>query len=185
MRAKEFINEEREEWSHMASPEIAQTWDAMDQAKRGRAALTTMPIPKQTSARTVSPDSPFADKTPVKTNDLKGYPTDWDVGYPSSITPKMINPTTGDVKLGTNKIAQPGTEEYAMLKKQIDPTTGAIRYFQKPAMQPSLGHERTLQQQQQQTFNPITTDKGKEVTWPSRQNKTYQMVDPARQKNRT
>lgn len=46
MRAREFAEGEREEWAHMPSPDMAQQYDAWDQEKRGRNALTTVPAPE-------------------------------------------------------------------------------------------------------------------------------------------
>lgn len=60
MRAREFAEGEREEWAHMPSPDMAQQYDAWDQEKRGRNALTTVPAPTPTPR--LGPDSPFAEK---------------------------------------------------------------------------------------------------------------------------
>lgn len=47
MRAQEFIKVS-EQWVSAPTPEIVKQWDAWDQQKRGRNALTTMPVPKTT-----------------------------------------------------------------------------------------------------------------------------------------
>ena len=90
MRASEFILENpgtlpgREEWAHMPSKDMAQQYDVWDQEKRGRNALTTMPVPKPTPK--LGPDSPFAEPTkpapkkqpaPTPNQDLyRGAPAD-------------------------------------------------------------------------------------------------------------
>jgi hypothetical protein len=65
MRAKEIITED-DNWTRMPpqlSQGIQQQFDQWDQEKRGKNALTTLPVPKQTPGYTFGPDSPYLEKT--------------------------------------------------------------------------------------------------------------------------
>ena len=186
MRASEFIPEGQEYWEKLETPEITK---ARDQMRFPATAVDDF-------GRVITPGNnikPPPPKPLVFTNTNKpdpaaGYPADWSKGYPSHITPKMIEPISGVVRLGPEKFVQPGTEEFAQLKQQVDPKTGRISYFRKsPYPNFSPEHEKRLQKFDQELtdkFKP-SADKGKEVTWPSRRDKTYNMVDPFREKYRT
>ena len=186
MRAYEFITEGQDYWEKLETPEITKARDEMrfpatavdDYGREIKPGDNIKPPPPKPVDFTKKPD-PAA-----------GYPADWDNGYPSHITQKMIEPLNGGIRMGPNKVVQvwPSDEEFAQLKQQVDPNTGKINYFRKPTNpQPSPEHEKRMQQFDQQLtdkFKP-SADKGKEVTWPSRQNKKYMMVDPFREKYRT
>jgi hypothetical protein len=194
MRASEFVREEREEWSHMPDPTMQKQFDVWAQEKRGRNALTTMPAPKTNSGYKLGPDSTFAPqpdpkdllRNPAVAKEL-GFPRDWHKNEPSRLTRKMIDPATGNVQLGPDALVQPGTEEYAELRKKTDPVTGMIygtgRMPVKGSQPPSQEHERRSQHEV-----PVQTrDQGKE--WPQidnhPKNKQYRMIDPRREKYRT
>ena len=184
MRAYEFITEgvdpgEGGRKDTLELPSITAWRDEMAQKDRGRNALTTMPIPKQGPGLEYGADSPFV----TKPKPVIKRPEGWEQGVPKQLTRNMIDPATGNIQLGPDKVAQPGTEDYALLKKQVDPLTGTIRKFVAPQNIPDRENELKLQQKQQQDFKPATMDKGKEIIWPS--NKPYQMVDPQRRKYRT
>jgi hypothetical protein len=195
MRAYEFINEGQEYWEKLETPEITQARADMSNQMRvrgitaGPQSTTSLLAPPKKTPYPTFPDSPLA-KPPVakKQDPFAGYPGDFKSGYPSRVTPKMIEPISGVVQLGPNKFVQPGTEEYAQLKQQVDPVDGTIHYFRKPTAKPSPEVEKKLQQRNQefiQQFKPNTLDKGKEIIWPSRKDPKYYMVDPAREKYRT
>ena len=174
MRAKEFIKEEREEWYSMNTPLMQQQFDQWDQQKRGRNALTTMPLPKTDSRYTVGPD--FV-KDPAAPSDLirnpqvakeLGFPGGWTDNKPIRMTRKMFDPNTGNVQLGPDKLVQPGTEEYAELQQRVNPITGRIRNAvnaripKGPSEPPNPEHEL-----RSNVFRNQTQDKGKEATSPS------------------
>ena len=192
MRAREFIKEEREEWYSMNTPLMQQQFDQWDQQKRGRNALTTMPLPKTDSRYTVGPD--FV-KDPAAPSDLirnpqvakeLGFPGGWTDNKPVRMTRKMLDPATGNVQLGPDKLVQPGTEEYAELQQRVNPITGRIRNAvnaripKGPSEPPSAEHEK-----RSNVFRNQTQDKGKEATFPSDQPRGYRIGDPFRQKYRT
>ncbi len=192
MRAREFIKEEREEWYSMNTPLMQQQFDQWDQQKRGRNALTTMPLPKTDSRYTVGPD--FV-KDPAAPSDLirnpqvakeLGFPGGWTDNKPVRMTRKMLDPATGNVQLGPDKLVQPGTEEYAELQQRVNPITGRIRNAvnaripKGPSEPPSPEHEL-----RSNVFRNQTQDKGKEATFPSDQPRGYRIGDPFRQKYRT
>ena len=187
MRAYEFITEDVDPnmvgWQGaLETPDITAWRDEMAQKNRGRNALTTMPIPKQGPGLVYGADSPFVTKPKPATKRPEG----WEQGVPKQLTRNMIDPATGNIQLGPDKVAQPGTEDYALLKKQVDPITGTIRKFVAPQNIPDRENELKLQQKQKQDFKSNTLDTGKEVTWPSRERDSkYQMVDPLRRKYRT
>jgi hypothetical protein len=190
MRAREFVTEAADPnmvgWSGGPETKDMTAWrDEMAQLDRGRNALTTMPIPKQNPGAMIGADSPFINK-PDPALDPKKWPEAWSRGTPYDLTRKMIDPRTGDVRLGPNQLAKPGTEDYALLKKQLDPVTKQLNRWHMPDTLPSKEVERKLQQKQQQDFKPATLDKGKEVIWPmGRERSGYQMYDLNRQKFRT
>ena len=192
MRAKEFIKEEREEWYSMSTPAMQQQFDQWAQEKRGRNALTTMPLPKTDSRYTVGPD--FV-KDPAAPSDLirnpqvakeLGFPGGWTDNKPIRMTRKMFDPNTGNVQLGPDKLVQPGTEEYAELQQRVNPITGRIRNAvnaripKGPSEPPNPEHEL-----RSNVFRNQTQDKGKEATFPSDQPRGYRIGDPFRQKYRT
>ena len=192
MRAREFIKEEREEWYSMNTPLMQQQFDQWDQQKRGRNALTTMPLPKTDSRYTVGPD--FV-KDPAAPSDLirnpqvakeLGFPGGWTDNKPIRMTRKMFDPATGNVQVGPDKLVQPGTEEYAELQQRVNPITGRIRNAvnaripKGPSEPPSAEHEK-----RSNVFRNQTQDKGKEATFPSDQPRGYRIGDPFRQKYRT
>ncbi|MFY8212690.1 MAG: hypothetical protein ACOVLB_08505 [Candidatus Nanopelagicus sp.] len=183
MRAYEFITEgvdpEQVGWQGaLELPSITAWRDEMRQLDRGRNALTTMPIPKQGPELAYGADSPFV----TKPKPVVKRPEGWESSKPNQLVPNMIDPK-GNVQLGPDKVAQPGTEDYALLKKRLDPETKGLRPFTNPSTYPNKDVDKKLQQRQQQIFKPSTLDKGKEVTWPS--NRPYQMIDPLRRKYRT
>jgi hypothetical protein len=192
VRAREFIKVEREEWYSMNTPLMQQQFDQWDQQKRGRNALTTMPLPKTDSRYTVGPD--FV-KDPAAPSDLirnpqvakeLGFPGGWTDNKPVRMTRKMLDPATGNVQLGPDKLVQPGTEEYAELQQRVNPITGRIRNAvnaripKGPSEPPSPEHEL-----RSNVFRNQTQDKGKEATFPSDQPRGYRIGDPFRQKYRT
>lgn len=193
VRAQEFITEEeREEWYSMPTPTMQQQFDQWDQQKRGRNALTTMPLPKTDSRYTVGPD--FV-KDPAAPSDLirnpqvakeLGFPGGWTDNKPIRMTRKMFDPNTGNVQLGPDKLVQPGTEEYAELQQRVNPITGRIRNAvnaripKGPSEPPNPEHEL-----RSNVFRNQTQDKGKEATFPSDQPRGYRIGDPFRQKYRT
>jgi len=193
MRASEFIaEEEREGWYSMPTPHMRQQFDQWDQQKRGRNALTTMPLPKTNSRYKVGPD--FV-KDPTDPSDLirqpevaklLGFPGGWTDNKPVRLNPKMIDPVNRNVQLGPDKIVQPGTEEYAELRQRTNPITGRIRNAvnaripKGPSEPPSPEHEL-----RSNVFRNQTQDKGKEATFPSDQPRGYNIGDTFRQKFRT
>jgi len=55
VRAQEFITEEEQEiWQNMPTPTMQRQFDQWDQQKRGRGALTTMPVPRTTHQSWIS-----------------------------------------------------------------------------------------------------------------------------------
>jgi len=65
MRSWEFVVEQ-ETWDRIKTPTQQQQFDQWAQEKRGRAALTTVPAPKQTPGYALGATSPFADSTPQR-----------------------------------------------------------------------------------------------------------------------
>ena len=185
MRASEFIAEDQEYWEKLETPEITK---ARDQMRYPATAVDDFGRVITPGTIQNTPVTPVANtKAAKKVDPWAGYPGDFESGYSTRITPKTLEPLSGVVQLGPNKFVQPGTEEYAQLKQQVDPT-GRIHYYRKPTPEPSPEVEKKLQQRNQeitQQFKPNTLDKGKEVTWPSRKDPKYYMVDPAREKYRT
>ena len=194
MRASEFITEEeREEWYSMNTPLMQQQFDQWDQQKRGRNALTTMPLPKNDSRYKVGPDfvkDPAAPsdllRNPLVAKEL-GFPGGWTDNKPVRMTRKMLDPETGNVQVGPDKLVQPGTEEYAELQRRTNPITGRIRTAPNaripkgPSEPPSPEHEKRSQRE----VPNMTRDKGKEATFPSDQPRGYGIGDTFRQKYRT
>lgn len=184
MRAYEFINEGQEYWDKLEPPYVTQARDEMRFPATAVDDLGRVIKPGDN----IKPPPPKPIVFTNKPNPAAGYPGDWDKGYPGYVTPEMVYPLSGVVRLGPEKFVQRGTEEFAQLKQQIDPKTGVIRYFRKsPNPQPSPEHEKRMQQFDQQLtdkFKP-SADKGKEVTWPSQQPKGYNMNNPLSQKYRT
>jgi hypothetical protein len=193
VRAQEFITEEeREEWYSMPTPTMQQQFDQWDQQKRGRNALTTMPLPKTDSRYTVGPD--FVTDPPDPATLLRnpqvakelGFPGGWTDNKPVRMTRKMFDPATGNVQLGPDKLVPPGTEEYAELQQRVNPITGRIRNAvnaripKGPSEPPNPEHEL-----RSNVFRNQTQDKGKEATFPSDQPRGYRIGDPFRQKYRT
>ena len=159
MRAQEFIKVS-EQWVSAPTPEIVKQWDTWDQQKRGRNALTTMPVPKTTPGYNLKPNNPFAPKPPIR------------------MAPKLSN------RLGPDRVVQPGTEEYSELRMKTDPVTGTIRNF--GGLPGQYAHPANREQEQRSNVDPgATLDKGKEVTWPSQRSDKYQPGDSFRQKYRT
>lgn len=194
MRAQEFITEEeREEWYSMPTPAMQQQFDQWDQQKRGRNALTTMPLPKTDSRYKVGPD--FVKDPPDPATLLRnpqvakelGFPGGWTDNKPVRMTRKMFDPETGNVQLGPDKLVQPGTEEYTELRRRTNPITGRIRTAPNaripkgPSEPPSPEHEKRSQRE----VPNMTRDKGKEATFPSDQPRGYSIGDTFRQKYRT
>lgn len=193
MRAQEFITEEeREEWYSMPTPPMQQQFDQWDQQKRGRNALTTMPLPKTDSRYKVGPDfetDPAAPSDLIRHPEVAkelGFPGGWTDNKPVRMTRKMLDPETGNVQVGPDKLVQPGTEEYAELRMRTNPITGQIRNAvnarlpRGPSEPPSPDHEK-----RSNAFKNRTQDTGKEATWPSDQPRGYRIGDPFRQKYRT
>jgi hypothetical protein len=176
----------------MNTPTMQQQFDQWDQQKRGRNALTTMPLPKTDSRYTVGPD--FVKDPPDPATLLRnpqvakelGFPGGWTDNKPVRMTRKMFDPNTGNVQLGPDKLVQPGTEEYAELQQRTNPITGRIRNAvnaripKGPSEPPSPEHEL-----RSNVFRNQTQDKGKEATFPSDQPRGYRIGDPFRQKYRT
>jgi hypothetical protein len=186
MRAREFINEGQEYWDKLEPPYVTQARDKMrfpatavdDYGRVIKPGDNIKPPPPKPIVFTNKPD-PAA-----------GYPGDWDKGYPTRITPKMIEPLSGGIRMGPNKVIPvwPPDEEFAQLKQQVNPNTGEVYYFRKPENPPSdewLKKERQFNQDFTKQFKPNTLDKGKEVTWPSQRPKGYNMNNPLSQKYRT
>ena len=194
MRAKEFVTEEeREEWYSMPTPPMQQQFDQWAQEKRGRNALTTMPLPKTDSRYKVGPDfvkDPAAPsdliRNPLVAKEL-GFPGGWTDNKPVRMTRKMLDPETGNVQVGPDKLVQPGTEEYAELQRRTNPITGRIRTApnaripKEPSEPPSPEHEKRSQRE----VPNLTRDKGKEATFPSDQPRGYGIGNTFRQKYRT
>lgn len=194
MRAQEFIIE-REEWSHMPDSTMQKQFDAWEQEKRGRNALTTMPVPKSNSGYKLGPDSTFAPqpnpkdllRNPLVAKEL-GFPQDWTENNPTRLTRKMIDPATGNIQLGPDVLVQPGTEEYAELRRRTNPMTGRLhltpnaRIPTEPSVPPSREHE----QRSQREIPVRTRDQGKKMPDPAHpMDKQYRMSDPRREKYRT
>lgn len=195
MRAKEFIIE-REEWYSMPTPTMQKQFDVWDQEKRGRNALTTMPLPRTTTnpGYRLGPDSPNtppqdysqAIRNPKVAKEL-GFPQGWTENDPTRLTTKMINPSTGSIQLGPDEIVLPGTEEYAQLRMRTNPDTSTIKppgsgRLPKAGQEPpSKEHEKRSQRE----VPNMTRDKGKEATFPSDQPRGYSIGDTFRQKYRT
>ncbi len=195
MRAHEFTREEREEWSHMPDPTMQKQFDAWEQEKRGRNALTTMPVPKTDSRYKLGPDSSFAPpadpkdllRNPLVAKEL-GFPQDWTENNPTRLTRKMLDPATGNIQLGPDVIVQPGTEEYAQLRRRTNPITGRLnltpnaRIPTAPSEPPSREHERRSQHE----IPARTRDQGKKMPDPAHpMDNKYRMIDPRREKYRT
>ncbi len=192
MRASEFITE-REEWEHMPTPTIQKQFDQWEQEKRGRNAITTIPMPRTatTPSHKLGPDSAFAPKqkyqmTPGLAKEL-GYPEGWAENDPKHLRRQMIDKSTGNIKLGPDIIVQPGTEEYAELRMKTDPITGMIHQTGKMPTKGSQPISREHEKKSMKELPPdLTKDKG--TLWNPSGNhpKTqYKMIDPSREKYRT
>jgi hypothetical protein len=198
MRASEFVREEREEWMHMDSPAIAQARKEMSLPKYSGPASTfsmTAPVAPKKSPYTLGPDSSFAPpadpknllRNPLVAKEL-GFPQDWTENNPTRLTRKMIDPATGNIQLGPDVVVQPGTEEYAQLRRRTNPMTGRLhltpnaRIPTGPSVPPSREHE----QRSQREIPVRTRDQGKKMPDPAHpMDNKYQMIDFRREKYRT
>ena len=194
MRAREFISED-EQWDNLPTPAMQRQFDAWDQQKRGRNAITTMPIPRTTTnpGHRAGPNSEFVPNTDViRDPDVAkelGLPRGWTNNDPNQLTSKMIDPKTGAIRLGPDVTIYPGTEEYAELKMRLDTInrqispSGAGRLPRASSEPPSSDYY----QRSQREVPKNTKDKG--VLWPQDTNhpksQRYRMVDPKRERNRT
>lgn len=199
MRAQEFITEEEQEiWQNMPTPTMQRQFDQWDQQKRGRNALTTMPVPRTTTSPgyRFGPDSPVLPpqdpsdwiRNPEVAKEL-GFPKGWTENEPKRMTRRMIDPRTNNIRVGPDITVQPGTEQYAELRMRTDPTTGEITPPGAGQL-PKAGQEPPSREHEKRSRREVpdrTKDTGHR--WYQYHNhpkdQKYKMIDPRRAKYRT